>query len=156
MQADESHAHVHTRVGPDSDVEEELAVRVLKDGSYRLVAPPSLTLGLAEGDVFVVDEETRRPRVLDRSGNLTIWLHAPPTSDVRVLAKKVENIGGVLEGLAHDDRVAIFTVPVAATFPVVEAIFNAFVDENPESEWYFGNVYADDGVTPLRWWEDSP
>jgi hypothetical protein len=27
------------------------------------------------------------------------------------------------------------------------------LDDYPESEWLFGNVYADDGETPLSWWE---
>ena len=31
---------------------------------------------------------------------------------------------------------------------------SAYTDyAKPASEWYFGNVYADDGVTPLGWWE---
>jgi len=62
-------------------------------------------------------------------------------------------LGGTLEGSAHEDRVFIFTLPVTATFSAVEAVFNRFVEQHPESEWYFGNVYAADGVTPLGWWE---
>jgi hypothetical protein len=41
------------------------------------------------------------------------------------------------------------------TFSAIEAVFNRFLEEHPESEWYYGNVYADDGVTPLGWWEKT-
>ena len=32
-------------------------------------------------------------------------------------------------------------------------MFEGFVALHPEHEWHFGNVYGDDGVTPLGWWE---
>jgi hypothetical protein len=54
-------------------------------------------------------------------------------------------------GLAAN-RVFIFTIPIAATFPVIERLFNRFVDQHPGSEWMFANVFAEDGVTPLGWW----
>ena len=33
------------------------------------------------------------------------------------------------------------------------AVFKDYESSHPDSEWYFANVYADDGVTPLGWWE---
>lgn len=111
--------------------------------------------GLAVGDVFRVDQETRRPIVEERSGNLTVWLYpGEATEAARGLATDAEVLGGRLEGAALADRVFIFTLPVDATFPAIERIFNQFVDDHPGSEWLFGNVYADDGVTPLGWWTD--
>jgi hypothetical protein len=53
------------------------------------------------------------------------------------------------------DRIFIFTLPVAATFPIVEGLFSRFVADHPASQWLYGNVYADDGVTPIGWWEDG-
>ena len=149
-----AHDHVRVSVEPGSDVQEELAVIVLPEDAYQLVVPPALTLGLAAGDVFAVDPETSQPKVLRRGGNLTIWLHPHGAAEeARSLSDEVAALGGTLEGSAHEDRVFIFTLPVTATFPAIEAVFNRFVEQHPESEWYFGNVYAADGVTPLGWWE---
>jgi len=51
----------------------------------------------------------------------------------------------------------VFTVPVGAGFPKIEAIFNDLVAAHPEMEWLFGNVYdPGDGVTPLNWWVETP
>ena len=54
--------------------------------------------------------------------------------------------------MANDGRVLLFTIPVSATFPVIEATLDDFVAGDPGAEWLFGNVYADDGRTPLDWW----
>jgi len=51
--------------------------------------------------------------------------------------------------------VFIFTLPVDATFPAIERIFNQFVHDHPGSEWLYANVYDNDGVTPLEWWTDA-
>jgi hypothetical protein len=151
-----AHEHVVVSVEAGSDATEELAVAVVGDGTYRLLEPPALTFGLAKGDVFAIDAETRRPRVLSRSRNLTLWLYPGEAVDeARALTTEVERVGGMFDGTAPSDRLYIFTVPVEVTFPVVEAIFERFSSRHPGAEWYFGNVYADDGVTPLGWWDDE-
>jgi uncharacterized protein DUF4265 len=151
---DRAHEHVVVSVGPGTAAREELAVDDLGDGTYRLLVPPALTVGLATGDVFEIDPETLRPNVLRRSGNLTVWLFPAGGHSVQPqrLAREAEAVGGTFEGVGHDGRLLIFTVPVGATFAAIETIFNRYADEHPASEWLFGNVYGDDGVTPLGWW----
>jgi hypothetical protein len=153
MHQDETHDHVVVSVEPGSDMTEELAVTAVADGTYRLVEPPALTTGLAKGDVFAIDAATLRPSVLRRSGNLTLCLYSETaTDDPRPLVGEVESVGGTFDGAAPGGRLFIFTLPVGATFPVIEEIFDHYIAEHPASVWYFGNVYAEDGVTPLEWW----
>ena len=129
---------------------------VLADGNFRLVVPPALTVGLAAGDVFAVDPASLRPQILRRSGNLTIWLYPAGANDeARQLEDQVEALGGTFDGSAHEDTVFIFTLPVNAGFPAIEAIFGRFVQACGRAEWHFGNVYADDDETPLGWWEQE-
>jgi hypothetical protein len=150
----DGHRHVVVSVGAGEDMTEELAVEDLGDGRYRLLLPPALTYGLAAGDVFEIDAEMLRPNVVRRSGNLTVWLYAAEAvAEARGLAAEVEALGGVLDGSVPGDRIFIFTLPVAASFPAVDAVFEGFVEHHPSAEWRYGNVYADDGVTPLGWWE---
>jgi hypothetical protein len=154
MPPSRAHDHVVVSVEPSTEAEEELAVTVLSDGTYQLLVPPALAAGLAVGDVFQVDPATRRPTVIRRSGNLTIWLYPHGANDeARDLGRDVNALGGTFDGSAHGDAIFIFTMPIEATFPAVEELFNRFVEHHPASEWYFGNVYADDGVTPLGWWD---
>jgi Domain of unknown function (DUF4265) len=156
MDVGKRHDHVVASVGPGTDVQEELAVGVLPDGTYRLLVSPALTIGLAAGDVFEIHEATLRTSVLRRGGNLTIWLYPQGASDdARRLSHEVDALGGTFDGSAQGNALLIFTMPVAATFSAIEAVFNRFLEEHPESEWYYGNVYADDGVTPLGWWEKT-
>jgi Domain of unknown function (DUF4265) len=154
IEAMEVHEHVLVSVQEGSGVKEELAVAVVRDGTYRLVLPPAVTLGLAVGDVFTVDPATLRPDVLDCAGNITVWVYGTD-EDIRPLADEVADLGGTFDGAAHGDAVFIFTIPVGATFPAIETAFNRFVERHPSSEWMFANVYGDDGVTPLGWWEAS-
>jgi hypothetical protein len=55
--------------------------------------------------------------------------------------------GGSLDGRAR--RLPVFTVPVEAGFDRVERVFTDLAERHPDVDWYDGNVYADDGVTPL-------
>jgi hypothetical protein len=147
------HDHVFVTVEGGRAEQEELAVATLADGRYRSEVPPAMTVGLAVGDVFEIDPATFRPIVVERSGNLTVWLYlAESTEAVRDLAAASQELGGTAEGAALANRVFIFTIPIAATFPVIERLFNRFVDQHPGSEWMFANVFAEDGVTPLGWW----
>ena len=150
----ETHDHVSVRVDAVNDVREELAVEVLGDGSFRLLVPPAHTVGLARGDIFEIDRRSDRPTVLHHSGNITVWLYPGDSAEeANQQAVAAEALGGSLEGQAADGRVVIFTFPVGATFAAIEAIFERFVADHSGSEWLFGNVYADDGITPLGWWE---
>ena len=124
----------------------------LGEGQYQLVVAPARTVDLAEGDVFQIDPDSLRPIVLQRSGNLTLWVYGEPGLDMSPLAAQMGAIGGRFDGVARG-AIAIFTVPVIATFAAVEAILEAFVAGHSERSWMYGNVHGDDGVTPLGWWE---
>jgi len=149
------HRHVLVAIEAGKAEQEELYVLALGDGIYRVLVPPLWTLGLGAGDEFLIDPETLRPVVVRRSGNLLVWLypHDAPAEGTAAVVAEVEALGGRFEGTAEQDRVFVFTIPVRATFPAVEAVFDRFVADHPAAEWLFGNVYADDGETPLRWWE---
>jgi hypothetical protein len=149
------HEHVVVSVGPDEDVTEELCVEVVEPDAYRLLVPPLLTLGLAPGDEFRIDEATGRPEVTRRSGLLVVWVYPRETEpeDVASLADAVIALGGTFEGGPEHGRMVVFTAPIGVGFPTLEHVFDEFVREHDGAEWLYGNVYADDGVTPLGWWQ---
>jgi hypothetical protein len=60
-------------------------------------------------------------------------------------------LGGSLDGRA--DNLTVYTIPVSAGFTQVERVFNDLLSRHTDVEWYFGNVYDADGVTPLNWWQ---
>lgn len=135
------------------------AVQLEEPRTFRLLASPGLVEGVAAEDVVRVGDGGSIT-VLSRGGNLAVWVFAKGLADAAYapLEAEVRELGGYLDG-GSDDSVGalrVFTIPVAAGFPAVEAAFNSFVAENPDAEWYFGNVYDPaDGVTPLGWWEPS-
>jgi Domain of unknown function (DUF4265) len=129
-------------------VYERVLVDVVGDDEYRIVASPALVLGVASGDLIRVDDG--RFEVLSRGPNLVIQVYGPHDL-VDEAVTDVWRLGGALDG--HAKRVTAFTIPVKVGFSAVEAVFNALVGRHPELEWYFGNVYDTDGVTPLGWWE---
>jgi hypothetical protein len=141
-------------VGPDEDVTEELCVEVVEPDLYRLLVPPLLTLGLAPGDEFRIDQATGRPEVTRRSGLLVIWVYPGETGpeDVALLADAVIALGGAFEGGPEHGRIAVFTAPIGVGFSTLDRVFDEFVREHDSTEWLYGNVYSDDGVTPLEWW----
>jgi hypothetical protein len=130
-------------------VREELLVYELGGRRWRLVASPGIVLGLAAGDTFGLDPDGG-PVVQDRGGNLAIQLFGPhETADE--LTTPIEQAGGALD--ARAPNLTVFTLPVSLGFLRIEKLFRDFVDRHPGMEWYFGNVYEDDGVTPIGWWE---
>ena len=143
--------HVDLFAGHNSRGEpvlEEVHVDRLDDGTYRVVATPGLVLGIAAGDVLRVTADGRY-EIVRRGGNLAVQVFGPPEV-IEEVTKDVWALGGSLEG--RTDKLTVFTVPVRAGFAAVERVFEDLVARHPEVEWYYGNVYADDGVTPLDWW----
>lgn len=109
--------------------------------------------GIAAGDEFRLLGEDGAFAVTRRGGNLAIQVFsAEPVGPLQAtLTQRVARLGGRLDGSI--ERGLSFTVPVSVGFPAVEALFNAWVDEYPGWEWYYGNVYDPaDGATPLGWW----
>ena len=122
-------------------------------GVFRLLDSPGLVQGIAAGDEFRLVGGDGAFEVTRRGGNLAVQVFSTgPVAPHRAeLAERVARLGGTLDGAV--ERGLVFTVPVSAGFPAVEAVFNGWVAERPGWEWYFGNVYDPvDGVTPLGWW----
>lgn len=134
-------------------IERVLADR-LSDGSYQVAATPAFVLGIAAGDRLKVDGNSYT--IVERGRNIAVQVYtaSAPLEAVRDLVTLMERqVGARLDSEVADLRV--FTVPIGATFAAVEAIVNEFAKQHRGSEWYYANVYEDDGVTPLNWWEDT-
>ncbi|UZN02625.1 hypothetical protein [Cellulomonas sp. S1-8] len=84
------------------------------------------------------------------AGNLAIHVFAPADQGDD-LFRRMSALGGRRDG--QTPSLTVYTVPVAAGFSAIEAILADFTRSHPSAEWYYGNVYDNDGVTPLRWWE---
>ena len=141
------HVNVDVAAGTNSSGEpvfERLPARLLDDGTYQIVSSPMLVLGLAAGDqITLLDGEFQ---VVSRSGNIAVQVFGAPAAVVASLREAVATLGGNLDG--QEPRAVVFTIPVAVGFQAIESVFN-----QAEVDWYFGNVYDSDGVTPLLWWE---
>ena len=109
---------------------EEVLVTREGAGRFRIEATPGLVLGVARGDVIVIDTE-RSFTVVERGGNLAIHVYGPHHL-VDEVTEAVRALGGSLDG--HAPGLTAFTVPVAAGFVAVETLFDRL-------------------VTPLRWRE---
>ena len=137
----------HKRNG--DPVLEEVLVDLQDDGAVRVVASPTLALGFAAGDLLRVDDEGRT-EVIERGGNLAVQVYVPHEHLDR-WSSQLRDLGGRVDGRAPG--VSVVTVPVSAGFQAVEKLVTEIVQSVPDGEWYFGNVYADDGETPLNWWK---
>jgi hypothetical protein len=125
----------------------------LSDGRFRLLYSPGFVQGIAAGDEFRLLDEPGAFEVTRRSGNVAVQVFGsePLAPLAEGLVRGVAELGGVLDG--QIERGMVFTIPVVAGFPAIEAVFNEFVSSHPKTEWLFGNVYdPTDGVTPLNWW----
>jgi hypothetical protein len=122
---------------------------------YKLLKSPGLVQGLAAGDVFeALPDGTFN--VVERGRNLSIQIFGRGDMNPveRLATERLSVLGGRLDG--QSQRELVYTVPIVAGFPAVEAILNELVARFPAVDWYFGNVYdPSDGVTPLNWWMDS-
>ena len=151
------HAELHLLLLVDvvngKPVKEPVHVADLGGGRFRLLYSPGLVQGIAAGDEFRLRDDEGRFDVRSRAGNLAVQVFSPdPIGELRAeLAARVLPLNGTLDG-AIEQGLA-FTVPLAAGFAAIEAVFNRWIEEHPGWEWYYGNVYSSaDGVTPLNWW----
>jgi hypothetical protein len=130
-------------------------VEHLGEGLLRVQCSPGLVEGIAAGDTIRVTGSDGRFEVVERGGNLSIKVFSRgPVAAIRDhIERGLAPLGGCCDG--NIDRAAVFTVPVRAGFERIERVMAAAVATHPDCEWYFGNVYADDGVTPLGWWDAS-
>jgi hypothetical protein len=129
---------------------EKVLVDPIDGGQHRVVASPTLVLGVAAGDTIAVGDAGRFD-VTSRGGNQAVQVYGDHSLVVEVVPA-VWTLGGALDGRAP--AATVFTIPVTAGFENVERVFNELVARHPAVEWYYGNVYdPQDGVTPLLWWE---
>lgn len=120
---------------------------------YRLLASPGLAEGAAAGDLLRLRSDGGF-EVYERGGNVAVQLFARtfPSESVEDVRARVEELGGCwLDG--GGNKVRVFTIPVSAGFPAIEAIFTAYLRAHPAAQWSFANVYEPDGTTPLGWWK---
>ena len=130
-------------------VYESILVAAIGAGRYEVEASPAFAQGVARGDIVAQSAPRAELDVLARGGNLALQVFAPhPVADE--LTPVVAAWGGSLDG--RSKMATAFTVPVRVGFPTIEQVLAGWVQRHPTAEWYFGNVYAKDGVTPLGWW----
>jgi hypothetical protein len=130
---------------------EEVVTEALPDGGHRLLHTPGLVLGVAAGDVIEPRGDGTEFTIRSRGGNLAVQVHGPP--DVALsIEPDIRGLGGWHDGGVKD--LTIYTVPVRAGFSRLESVLDSLVAREPAMEWYYGNVYDDDGETQLFWWKD--
>lgn len=137
-------------------LEEVLPAEALEAGRFRLLASPGLVEGVAAGDELeLTPDELSGFRVLQRGGQLCIWVYLPDLPPVGAdgrLGRAARALGGYLDG--GQSNLRILTVPVTAGFASVERELDAAVAELGRSTWAYGNVYDwRNGGRPLGWWE---
>ena len=153
---DAQHANLLIEIVNGKARTEPVHVLPLPSGSFRILHSPGFVQGVAAGDEIAFEGGDGGFQVLSRGGNLAVQVFASVdmTPQLSELSELAIGLGGCLDG--NISRGAVLTVPVTATFPVIEAALNAFVARHPGHEWFYGNVYSPaDGVTPLRWWEHA-
>jgi hypothetical protein len=137
---------------------EMLEVDPVDGARYRLLHSPAFVDGLAAGDVIELDESRASGfRLISRAGNLAVIVtfekeehkHSP---QAQRLQGSVKAIGGTLDG--GPSRVLVFTVPASTGFQTVETLLDAFLQELPGTNWWYGNVYeAGNAARSLNWWQ---
>jgi hypothetical protein len=137
-------------------LEEVLPAEALEGGRVRLLASPGLVEGVAAGDELeLTSDDPSGFRVLQRGGQLCIWVYLPAPAPVGAearLGRAARVLGGYVDGGQNNLR--ILTVPVTAGFARVEAELDAVVAELGGSTWAYGNVYDwRNAGRPLGWWE---
>jgi hypothetical protein len=149
----EQHVLLFVEVVNGKPLKEPVHAADLGGGRFRLLYSPGLVQGIAAGDEFRLRDEDGRFEILSRAGNLALQVFSKePVAPLRAeLVARVAALNGRLDG--EIAKGLAFTIPLAAGFAAIEAVFNRWVQEHPGWEWYYGDVYSTaDGVTPLNWW----
>lgn len=141
-------------IGPDGKpVAERLQVMIREDNSCQLVKSPAFIKGIAGGDVIKLEKGSDEFTLLERSGNLSIRVYCRDDSSELVdeLTPPLEKLGGELD--VETPRMLVYSIHVSCGFQQIEAILDGVVSD--DVAWVYGNVYdANDGQTPLNWWQD--
>ena len=122
----------------------------------RLMHSPVLARNLAAGDKLkVINAATAEYELEKRSGNLCLRVFRRQDIDSldEQLTPALEKLGGQLD--VKTDRALIYSIHFSIGFKQIEELLNKHCAQHPGAVWYYGNVYdPDEGVTPLRWWEE--
>lgn len=143
--------------GSSSTMRENLPVLSLGDEKYKLLTSPGLVLGLAKDDEVKYVANTGEFELLRRGRNVCVQVfHDPGIETIieELITRVTTQLKGTLDG--QSEKFVVFTVPIETGFGDIETVMNDFVAESGICEWYFGNVYGEDGETPLDWWMDEP
>lgn len=135
---------------------EDVAVEEVDRGCFRILRTPGLVLGVARDDEISYDPRTCNFALQRRGGRVAVqlFLSGVAAADLESLAERLgQSVAATWDGLS--DKQAVFSFPVSAGFEAAESVLNEFVARYPKAEWYYGNVYGDDGTTPLGWWNEQ-
>jgi Domain of unknown function (DUF4265) len=157
-------AHDHVKVAVEGALSkgvESVPAQYVGDGKWLLLRSPLYAMQLAAGDIIAtLDNEAGAFEVISRGGNVAVHFYLPESDlddseATKAAADDLEPRVAKLQGLLDGKTLGlmVFTIPVSATFRVIEDLFAAAVSERPGAQWQFANVYHPTTGEPLRWWE---
>ena len=152
MEGGDEHVDLWVMGAPEG-VTQPVPARKLEDGTFAILFSPGMVQGIAAGDTIrLSDRHNGAFDVIRRGGNvcLQILRREGIKPVVEWMLPRVQPLSGRLDGAIEIG--AVFTIPLTAGFRAIEDLMAEAVKEFPDAEWYYGNVYADDGITPLNWW----
>ncbi len=142
--------------GDGEPVVEKVAVRRNGDGSYCLLHSPAFVRGLASGDSFeLVSERAGTFKVAKRAGNLAVRVYCKTAVDVldAALTPQVTQLDGRRD--IKSGYLLVYSIPVAAGFDSIEAIFDRAISGSADASWSYGNVYDEHTGEPMQWWQPA-
>jgi hypothetical protein len=145
--------HIDLHVAGTQDRTQPVEVECLDAAQrqYRVLYTPGFVEGLAAGDVLQLTGSDGQFRVVARGGNiaLKVAVQGPIAARLPHLNSGIEAMGGRLDGSL--ETAAVWTIPhQAGVFDGIETLMQATL--GPDDGWWYGNVHAEDGETPLGWW----
>jgi len=139
--------------GAREGLTQPVPARRMEDGTFEILASPGLVQGVAAGDIIRLSDRHKGAfDVIKHGGNVCVQVirSAGIAPVVQLLQPRLQALSGRLDGQIQ--KGAVFTVPVTAGFQAIEDALAEAVKSFEDVEWYYGNVYGPDGITPLNWW----
>jgi hypothetical protein len=140
--------------GDGEPVVEKVAVRSNGDASYCLLHSPAFVRGLARGDSFeLVSERAGTFKVTRRAGNVAVRVYCKTAVEVldAALTPQVSQLEGRRD--IKSRYLLVYSIPVAAGFDSIEAIFDQAISGSADASWSYGNVYDEHTGEPMQWWQ---
>jgi hypothetical protein len=155
----EHHDHVELLAGIRSDgtpAFEIVPAEPLGDDRWRLLASTAILEGVAAGDVIRRDAGGGYD-IVERGGNIAVQVWYPDHELHGVvdleLTPRVEALGGWFD--ARGPHATGYTFPLSTGFEAIERLLESWTGRTDGALWAYANVYAEDGETPLGWWEQQ-